>query len=204
MVEPLTRESVVAAARELIRLDGLEEFSLRRVARGLEVTAPALYAHVQSKRDLLRAVADAELAELSERFGRVEVLDPLARTAAYCRAYVDHALENPQLFRTMFLFPPGLGLGEPPGWASQTATQAFFVSSEAIVDGIQSGRFRPADPLLATFATWMAMHGVAEVLLMGFDFDEDYRRALVDEALTVVLRGLAADPTEVATILVQA
>lgn len=204
MAEPLTRESVVAAARELIRLDGLEEFSLRRVARTLGVTAPALYAYVQSKRDLLRAVADAELAELSERFAKVEADDPLARTASYCRAYVDHALENPQLFRTMFLFPPGLGMGEPPEWTSQAATWAFFMSSDAVVDGIQSGRFRPADPLVATFATWMAMHGVAEVLLMGFDFDDDYRRALVDETLTVVLRGLATDPAEVDAALAQA
>ena len=53
----LHREAIIAAARELIVADGLEALSLRRLAARLGVTAPALYAHVRDKQDLLRAVA---------------------------------------------------------------------------------------------------------------------------------------------------
>ena len=55
----LHREAIVAAARELIVADGLEALSLRRLAARLGVTAPALYAHVRDKQDLLRAVAES-------------------------------------------------------------------------------------------------------------------------------------------------
>ncbi len=56
--ETLTGEAVVAAARDQIRTKGLDAVSLRQVGAALGVTAPALYAYVTDKRDLLRAVAE--------------------------------------------------------------------------------------------------------------------------------------------------
>src|SRR5215831_5461101 len=58
---PLTRETVVAATRELIEDEGLEAVSFRRLAQRLGVTAPALYAYVSDKDDLLRSVTIGEL-----------------------------------------------------------------------------------------------------------------------------------------------
>ena len=39
-------------------------------------------------------------------------------------------------------------------------------------------------------ALWSAAHGVAEVLLMGFDFDDATARALVDMAIDASVDGL--------------
>jgi TetR/AcrR family transcriptional regulator, tetracycline repressor protein len=54
----LNRERVVKAALEMLDRDGLERFSLRRLAGHLGVTPMAVYNHVSSKRALLRAVAE--------------------------------------------------------------------------------------------------------------------------------------------------
>jgi AcrR family transcriptional regulator len=58
----LDRERVVAAALALVDRDGVERFSLRRLAAGLGVTPMAIYNHVQGRRDLLQAVADRVVA----------------------------------------------------------------------------------------------------------------------------------------------
>lgn len=162
--------------------EGLDALSLRRIAASLDVTAPALYAYLTDKSDLLRAVAEGELAALIARFDQVEDADPVVRVGAYCRAYIDHARENPQLYPVMFLFPPDIAPAAAPGREIPLASQAFAVSSGAVNEAIESGAFRPMDPLVASLAMFTAAHGTAGVLLMGFGFD----RATEDELITAV------------------
>src|SRR5262245_33586376 len=159
MPQTLTREAVVAATRDLIRTDGLASVSLRRVGAALGVTAPALYAYVRDKNDLLRAIADEEFTELIARFRAVECDDPLDRTRGYCRAYIDHALANPELFKVMFRFQPRIGIAaassSPDDLAS--ATEAFTLPAEALQEAIDRGHVREIDPLVAALTTWSAM-----------------------------------------------
>lgn len=58
----IDRELVVRTALRLLDEDGLERLSLRRLATELNVKAPALYWHFESKRALLDHMADAVLA----------------------------------------------------------------------------------------------------------------------------------------------
>src|SRR5262245_36325995 len=53
----LSRAVVLREALALIDRDGLDQFSIRRLAEHFGVTPMALYNHVKSKRDLLHAVA---------------------------------------------------------------------------------------------------------------------------------------------------
>ena len=53
----LSRDLVVETARRQLERDGATELSLRAVARELGVTAPALYAYVDDKGELMAAVA---------------------------------------------------------------------------------------------------------------------------------------------------
>ena len=95
----LSRDAVVNAARDIVAADGLDGLSLRRVAKVLGVTAPALYAHVDDKLDLLRAVAELEFEHLAARFDDIETADPVERVGQQAFVYVEHALEDPALFQ---------------------------------------------------------------------------------------------------------
>jgi TetR/AcrR family tetracycline transcriptional repressor len=63
---PVTRQSIVAAALELLADGGLEGVSFRRIAARLGVSAPTLYWHVDSKRQLMDLMAE-EIARRDER-----------------------------------------------------------------------------------------------------------------------------------------
>ena len=56
---PVTREAIVAAALDLLTEGGLESVSFRRIATRLGVSAPTLYWHVESKRQLMDLMAEA-------------------------------------------------------------------------------------------------------------------------------------------------
>lgn len=189
----LRRDAIVAAARDLVVEAGLEALSLRRLAGRLGVTAPALYAHVTDKDDLLRALATAQFDELVARFAAVDEVDPVARIRAHGRAYVAHARARPELFRVMFLFPPDLGGGDlPEGMELPGATQAFTAAAEAVEEAVTAGALHTDDPLLAALTLWSAVHGVAVVLQLGLGLPPEIEDAMVDEVTDRLLAGYQA------------
>jgi AcrR family transcriptional regulator len=190
---PLRRELIVDTSREMIVTGGLASLSLRRLAERLGVTAPALYAHVRSKQDLVRAVAEAEFDRLVARFESVDATDPVDRVRAYNRAYVDHAREQPELFEVMFRFPPQVdGLDPVPTELElPAASRAFAIAVDAVSVAMDAGGIVRGDPLLVALALWSAAHGVAGVLRLGLALPPELEEALVDEVTERVLRGYA-------------
>jgi len=185
----LTRDTVVTRARALVRAEGVGEVSLRSVARALGVTAPALYAYVTDYDDLLAAVAEVEFHRLRERFDALEETDPVERIRALGRAYVRHARDEPQLHRLMFRFPPQLpAAGLPLSFGP--ATEVFAAALMPVEQAIAEDLLVVDDPFVAALALWSAAHGVAEVLLMGFDFPDDMADALVDAAVDSSVTGM--------------
>ena len=189
MSEPLSREHIVATARADIEANGVDAVSLRGIARELEVTAPALYAYVDDKSDLISAVAAQYFAELEERFDAVEATDPLDGIRALSRAYVDHALASPQLFRLMFRFPPAVGFEVPGAEAFTPATRTFDKAIAMTARAIDAGLLAVDDAAQASITMWAAVHGVCEVLLMGFGLDGATSDRLVDSVIETVLAG---------------
>lgn len=150
------------------------------------MTAPALYAYIADKGELLAAVASDHFERLVERFEAVEETDPLDRIRTVSRAYVEHALESPGLFRLMFRFPPTPTSGVE---AFPPATRAFEVASQATADAVAQGLLAVEDVTMACMTMWAAMHGVAEVLLMGYGFDDEGAEQFLASTIDTVIAG---------------
>jgi AcrR family transcriptional regulator len=187
----LSRAAIVAAAREMVAADGLDALSLRRVAAMLGVTAPALYAYVDDKLDLLRGVAEFEFERLTARFDAIESTDPMVRLREQAIAYVEHARADPALFHVMFVFRPDWA-PQPAADELPAASKAFAVGAAAIDDAMRSGALRTDDPLLVAIAMWAAAHGTASVLLAGLDLGAEYEARIIATVIDNLLRGLAA------------
>jgi AcrR family transcriptional regulator len=92
---PLDRERIAATAREMIDELGVEKLTMRAVAGRLDVSAMALYHHVEDKDELLRLVGDDIL-------GHIELPDPDSGNwrelfTSISMAAVDALLEVPGL-----------------------------------------------------------------------------------------------------------
>jgi TetR/AcrR family tetracycline transcriptional repressor len=102
----LTRGSVLAAARRIADVEGVDRLTMRRLAAELGVTPNALYSYVPHKEGLLDALIDdllgdidpGDLADVDWREGLVRVMDSSRRLL----------LAHPQLV-SVFLARPGLG-----------------------------------------------------------------------------------------------
>ena len=186
----LSRELIVATAREMIEAEGLGELSLRRLADRLGVTATALYKHVESKSDLLRSVAAGEFERFARHLeGGASPALPLDRLRWFARSYVDFARESPRLYPVLFLFPPNVEAGETTG-ELPSATDAFRYGLEPIRDAMDAGELEDRDPLLAGLTMWTAMHGAAEVALMGMGLGREREDQLIESLIECVIAGL--------------
>jgi AcrR family transcriptional regulator len=186
----LQRSAIIDAARDMIVAGGIEALSLRRLARQLGVTAPALYGYVHSKQDLLGAIAEAEVERLAGRFTDVDDADPIDRIRAHSRAYITYARENPELFQVMLLAPPALpDSGLPAESAAPSTTMAFSTASGAIEDAIAAGTIETDDPQMVALMLWSGAHGVATVLQLGLDLPTEFEDAMINEMTDRLLAG---------------
>lgn len=90
----LTREQVIAAARDLANEQGLDKLTMRALSARVGVEAPSLYTHVVDKEDLFDGLAELIFSEV-----RVEPTDdPLAvRVEMYSEALRQALLTNAHL-----------------------------------------------------------------------------------------------------------
>ena len=61
--------------------------------------------------------------------------------------------------------------------------------SAATSEAIAAGQLSVTDPGVASMTMWAAIHGVAEVLLLGFAADEEASVELMDSVINTVLAG---------------
>jgi AcrR family transcriptional regulator len=99
-LRPRARE-IVTVARQLLEDEGLDSFSMRRLADRLGVRAPVIYKHFASKSALVAALISVGFEEQAALFEAALASSdhPLTAMAAIYRAY---GRDNPNLYRLMY------------------------------------------------------------------------------------------------------
>lgn len=96
-------DSLITAAIELIEEKGVEQLSVREVAKKAGVSPAAPFRHFSSKAALLTAVAEQAISRLTDAVGQAleeaETDEPLARLRAVGLGYLRWALANPTHFQ---------------------------------------------------------------------------------------------------------
>jgi AcrR family transcriptional regulator len=98
------KPALITAARAEIAQYGIENFSLRRVARRAQVSAPAVYRHFADKDALIAAVAIDAATRLNDLIAeciRTAPPNPLEQFRAGGIAIVRFAAAHPEHFRVM-------------------------------------------------------------------------------------------------------
>ena len=194
----LSREIIIARAHSMIVEHGLDAVSLRGVAAALGVTAPALYAYVDDKLDMLRGVAESEFERLLASFETIEAESPLELVRLQAHAYVRYALADPALFQMIFLFRPDF-VPQPNVDELPAATRAFASGASSVEAAMADGSLRAGDPMLVSLALWAATHGAASMLLAQLNLGPEYESQILATVIDNLVRGLAV-PLDSSTI----
>jgi AcrR family transcriptional regulator len=192
------RRALVQAGLKMLEEGGVDGLSLRGAAELTGVSHAAPYRHFRDKDELVAAVAEAGFRLLTSHM-RDEVAgrggDVLSRLRAAAEGYVAFAVAHPATFRTIF---GGAVCGEgeqlPPG-LQQAGEEAYRVLRDLIVEGLERGRLRAAQPDDLALAAWSTVHGLGMLIIegqiAGARGNPTQRRALTDVVVRLLEVGIA-------------
>jgi AcrR family transcriptional regulator len=187
------RSALLARAERTVREQGVEQLSLRELARQVGVSHGAPRRHFPDRQALLDALADAGFARLgAELRGAVEGAgeDFQARLRATGAAYVRFATRDATLLELMFA---GKNRQET-GPVHEAAERAFAVLRELIEQGQADGILEQGDTERVGLVLFATVQGIA-ALVTGGVVGAERLDELVGDATVRFLRGSRATST---------
>lgn len=148
--------------RAALMLRTREPVTLRSLVAGTGVSTMAVYTHFGGMDGMWKAVRQEGFARLAAGFANVATsADPIEDLTALVAAYIDNALDHPDLYRVMFDATVDLEDLE-----AADATLEYMV--RAAERARQTSRFRAdTDPLDLAIQTWVVAHGLVSLVANG-------------------------------------
>lgn len=183
------RMEFLDAAERSLRAHGVDQLSVRDLARDIGVSHAAFRRHFADRRALLDALAESGFvrlgAELRAAVDAIDGEDDLsARLHAFASAYVRFATENGALAGLM-----NSSKHRPGATAvAEAAAAAFGQIGDLIEEGQARGELEEGDPEDIGLIIYATVLGITSMLNSGM-IEPGRLEQLVDTAVTQFLRG---------------
>ena len=189
------RKKILAAAVELYLQGGLDGFSMRKLAKQVGVTAPALYRHYDGKEHVLADVMrEAHRAFMSYLYRAIEAPTPLERFIGAGEGFLDFALEHPRWHAILCFGPEQLGMVELPAdiEAMSSARHQFWI--DRVRECMDAGILKDGDPRQTGLTMSAHAHGLLQLYRQGhLQIDDAAFRALFEESGARLMSGVATE-----------
>lgn len=188
------RRSLIDNALELIRDNGIEGLSLRKLAERVGVSQTALYHYFKDKQDLLLAIGEVAVEQFTQTLlDSVAGQPPGKQLEAFVVAYIRYARENPELYELM--------LGRTT-W-KHACPHAFHQSARLsirrfgeLLQGLQQSGALPGDidTLRLTQVSWATLHGLCRMYNDGLAFTPEAIEDIARYAAGMLQQALTREP----------
>ncbi len=193
------RAALIQSALKIISKEGIQELSLRKVAKLAGVSHAAPYAHFTDKETLLAAVAEEGYLLFADslRAGMATEKKPWDQLVACGVAYVDFAHSHSDYFSLMF----GEQITSYEKFPSLKAAgdSAYAVLTEAVLAGQNAKVILPGPPDFYAVACWSIVHGLALICAQQPTLtgpEKDSRAHLARQIIELLGTGMRAIKTK--------
>ncbi|MFU8812571.1 MAG: TetR/AcrR family transcriptional regulator [Balneolaceae bacterium] len=160
------KEELLDVSRSLLIREGFSKLSMRKIARKANVTATSIYLHFKNKDELLLAIIENSIANLTaalkEQMNPGD--DPVTKFEKLADAFLSYAIQNPQEYEIIYMVRPE----EMPSFPKdkfQEIRNVYELIAEIIREGQKKDLFIQDDPLVSAYTVWAQLHGVASVII---------------------------------------
>jgi AcrR family transcriptional regulator len=189
------REKILACACDLYLTDGLDGFSMRKLARSLGVTAPALYRHYESRERVLFDVVGEGYRQLTQYLHRaLEGRTAEERFRMAGDGFLEFALRHPRYYEVLFMGVELLRVDDVPEEITAQGCAVGQFWNDRVRECIDAGLLRAGDTEAIGMALWAHAHGLVSLYLKGMlAISEEELRALYRASSARVLIGLGTE-----------
>jgi AcrR family transcriptional regulator len=181
------RAALLEQAERTVRERGVQDLSLRELAREVGVSHAAPRRHFPDRQALLDALAEAGFERLGASLraaadGAGEEFEPRLRATA--AAYIQFATHDPALLELMFTSKHS----DQSGALNEAAERAFGAMLELIAQGQAEGALEAGEPERVGTVLFATIQGIAALISSGM-IEADQLEELVADAIARFLRG---------------
>lgn len=184
------RRAILDATEAILLEDGVEQFSIRKLATRCGFTAPTIYHYFRDKDGLIDALLEERFSRLLQRVRRVQLgADQVANMREHARAFLRFGRGNPAFYQLMMR-------GERNGKERtvRAAEQAREIMSGPLERLLAEGRLYTDDLAAAQQSLWAVLHGL--ISLQISNPSHPWSKNLSDVALDAMLRGIVRSGPE--------
>ena len=190
------KDRILECACDLYLDEGYAGFSMRKLARALDVTAPALYRHFDSREDLLiEVILEGYRTQVHYLYRALSGADPAERLRVAGQGYLEFALDHPRYYGMLYAWADFMGVEDlPEAMADQIASVRQFWH-DRVLECLDAGVLRAGTPEEISHTLWSQAHGVISLYLRGVTpMPEAEFRDLYMRSFLRIFAGLSAQP----------
>jgi AcrR family transcriptional regulator len=185
------RSNILATAWQIVKEDGWESVSIRKIADAIEYSAPVIYDHFQNKEAILWEFAKEGFRMLSKKIQQAKEKsnDPAEQVKEIADAYWNFAFKNKEHYQLMF----GLGM---PGCEIEKCFPER-VDFRNLVMGpittiISKSKNPEANPCLKYYTFWSILHGLISIKSMrNPNVSDEINKLVMDDAIAGFVKNLS-------------
>jgi AcrR family transcriptional regulator len=189
------RERILTCACELYLEHGLDGFSMRKLAKQVGVTAPALYRHYDGREAVLIEVVREAYQEFTRYLYRaLAEPTPLDRFLGAGQGYLEFVFEHPRWYSIIHTAPEALGIETVPPDIEAMGSAIHNFWNDRVRECMEAGVLKPGDPEVTSITMWAHAHGMIQLFHRGqLKVSAEEFRPLFEASCQRLMEGVATE-----------
>jgi len=180
-----TRANILKAARQIVKQEGWQGLSMRKIADKIEYTAPIIYEYFSSKEAILQELTCKGFQLLSKDLNEAKKKydDPVEQLECMWMAYWDFAHTNKEMYQLMY--------GVQMTCCTQSTPESdhpYELITEVIGKIMKS---EDEDVIMQKYFTFFSViHGLISINMLSQGLGDDMNKQILKDAITGITRTL--------------
>ena len=180
-----TRSNILKAAREIVKEEGWQGLSMRKIADKIEYTAPIIYEYFSNKEAILQELTCKGFGILTKDLEAAKAgsSEPAEQLESMWLAYWNFALKNKEMYQLMY------GVEMTCCAQRNTDTDAPYTLITKVISEIM-GEANPKPEVIKQkyFTFFSVIHGLISINIVGNGLSDEINKQILKDAITGIVR----------------
>lgn len=182
-----TRENILDAALEIVKEEGWQSLSMRKIADKIEYTAPIIYEYFANKEGILLELTRTGYIILGADLRNImaTTTDPAEQLEAMWIAYWNFAFDNKELYRLMYGVDMVCCEMTKSMPEAESSNRLFF----DVIENLVTPENNKEDFICRKFYTfWSVIHGLISINLVNKGRGQEMNSLILKDAIKGIIR----------------
>ena len=180
-----TRANILKAARHIVKEEGWQGLSMRKIADKIEYTAPIIYEYFANKEAILQELTCKGFTILTRDLetAKTESQDPAEQLEGMWMAYWNFALKNKEMYQLMY------GVEMTCCAQRNAETDAPYTLITNVIAQIM-GEENPKQEIIKQkyFTFFSVIHGLISINIVGNGLSDEINKQILKDAISGIIR----------------